>query len=361
MSAEQKTLRLEVADLEPSGARIDSYIAGALGLFTRSQIKRRVVEVRLNGRAARLSRKVHNRDVLEIQYTEAPVPTVEPEAIPLEVLYEDANVVVVNKPQGMVVHPAAGHWSGTLVNALLHHCSTLAERFPAGTPRAGIVHRLDKDTSGVIITARSPEAVEFLAAQFRARRVGKQYLAVVRGRLPQPQGVIETRIGRDPRDRKRFVCLEDPGGAIRAPGGVPRAAKTKPAGAQRAHGANPDGRSRRGKIAVTRYRELRRLDGCSVVSLQPRTGRTHQLRVHMAYLNCPILGDCTYGRQRSQHSLMLHAYRLRLCLPGESRSRTFRAPLPERFRRLFQELGSGAGRGAAGGEGGGGVAGKGSP
>jgi 23S rRNA pseudouridine1911/1915/1917 synthase len=304
LSAEQKVLRLEVADVGSSGCRVDTFIAENLGLFTRSQVRRRVSEVRLEGKPVRLSKRVHDGDSVEIRYTDAPETKVEPEAIPLDILYEDTNVVLVNKPQGMVVHPAAGNWSGTLVNALLHHCGTLAGSFPAGAARAGIVHRLDKDTSGVIITARNPEALEFLARQFRLRRVGKQYLAVVHGRLPQSQGIIENRIGRDPRNRKRFTCRGGPAG---------------------------------GKVAVTRYRELGRVDGYCLVSLRPRTGRTHQLRVHMAYLGCPIVGDSLYGRKRSPDTLMLHAYRLRIRLPGDRGYRTFRAPLPERFRRVFRQ------------------------
>jgi 23S rRNA pseudouridine1911/1915/1917 synthase len=304
LSAEHKVLRLEVAEVGSSGCRVDTFIAESLRLFTRSQVRRRISEVRLNGKAVRLSKRVHNGDSVEISYTDAPDTKVEPEAIPLDILYEDTNVLVLSKPQGMVVHPAAGNWSGTLVNALLHHSSGLAGSFPAGAARAGIVHRLDKDTSGVIITAKNPEVLEFLARQFRLRRVGKQYLAVVHGALPQTRGIVENRIGRDPRNRKRFTCLDGPGG---------------------------------GKVAVTRYRELGRVGENSLVSLRPRTGRTHQLRVHMAYLGCPIVGDGLYGRNRSADPLMLHAYRLRLRLPGERRYRTFCAPLPERFRKYFRQ------------------------
>jgi 23S rRNA pseudouridine1911/1915/1917 synthase len=302
VSAEPNVLRLQVPEVGAAGLRVDSFVAEHLGLFTRSQVRRRVTEVRVNGQPVRLSRRLRGGDALEVYYTDAPEPTVEPEPIALDVLYEDARVVVVNKPQGMVVHPAAGNWSGTLVNALLHHSRGLSERFPGGAGRAGLVHRLDKDTSGVIITARDPEALEFLAAQFRSRRVGKQYLAVVEGRLSRVEGRVECRIGRDPRNRKRFACLSNPSG---------------------------------GKAAVTRYRELRRFNGYSLVSLRPQTGRTHQLRVHLAHLGCPVAGDPIYGRRRSPYGLMLHAYRLRIRLPGEERPRTFRAPLPERFRRFL--------------------------
>jgi 23S rRNA pseudouridine1911/1915/1917 synthase len=310
LSAEPKTLRLQAAEVGPGGSRIDAYIAEVLGLFTRSQVKRRVIEVRLNGRPTRLAKRMHAGDLLEILYSDPPAPSVEAEPIPIEILFEDENVVVVNKPQGMVVHPGAGHWSGTLVNALLYHSQSMAERFPPGALRAGIVHRLDKDTSGVIITARNPQSLEYLAGQFRARHVGKQYLALVRGVPPRTEGVVENRIARDPGNRKRFACLEEK--------------------ASTARGA-------RGKLAVTRYRVLESLGDFTLVSLRPRTGRTHQLRVHMAYLGCPIVGDTLYSRKPGPCTLMLHAYRLRLVVPPGGAPCTFRAPVPERFLRFMRE------------------------
>jgi 23S rRNA pseudouridine1911/1915/1917 synthase len=314
VSAELKTRTATITEPLPAGTRVDTYIADHLGLFSRSQVRRRVAAVRVNGRPARLSRHLRVGDELEITYTEPPEPEARPEAIPLEVLHEDANVIVLNKPSGMVVHPAAGNWTGTLVNALLHHSAQLAASFGEGGMRAGIVHRLDKETSGVIVAAKNPEALEFLARQFRERRTAKQYLAVVRGAPPAAHGVVDTRLGRDPRNRKRFACL----------------------------GSQPGGQRSlaRGKRAVTRYRQLRRLNGYSFLSLQPLTGRTHQLRVHMAFLGCPILGDSLYGGGRSEAGLMLHAYRLRVILPGETAPRTFRAPLPKRFREWLREAGT---------------------
>jgi 23S rRNA pseudouridine1911/1915/1917 synthase len=332
VNAELKTRAVTIAEPLPGDTRIDTYIADHLGLFSRSQAKRRVVAVRVNGRQAKLSRHLRAGDELEITYTDPPAPAARPEAIPLEVLYEDPNVIVVNKPSGMVVHPASGNWTGTLVNALLHHSSQLAASFGDEAVRAGIVHRLDKETSGVIIAAKNPAAQEFLARQFRERRVAKQYLAVVRGSPPAARGVVDTRLGRDPRNRKRFACLGSAAAGLRS-GSVGQGSASRgqrsPQGGQR----SPQG----GKRAVTRYRQLRAVAGFTFLSLRPVTGRTHQLRVHMAFLGCPILGDALYGGGRPEAGLMLHAYRLRIVLPGEGAPRTFRAPLPERFRRWLRE------------------------
>jgi 23S rRNA pseudouridine1911/1915/1917 synthase len=306
IAPEVKTVNIRVGADTPEVVRIDSYLAGQARLFTRSQLKRRILSLRVNGKEAKLSRHLRPGDNLEITFTAAAGPAVEPEQIALDILFEDANVLVVNKPQGMVVHPASGNRSGTLVNAILGYCTGIGQRFSEGETRPGIVHRLDKDTSGVIITAKNPDAQEFLAAQFRNRLVDKRYLAVIDGRMPAAEGRIDTRIGRDPYHRQRFTVL-------------------------------PPGASG-GRRSVTVYRRLRAFNGFSLVSLQPRTGRTHQLRVHMAYLGCPIVGDKVYGWRRRggpDRTLMLHAQRLRLRLPGEQQPRTFRAPLPERFRSFL--------------------------
>jgi 23S rRNA pseudouridine1911/1915/1917 synthase len=217
----------------------------------------------------------------------------------LDILYEDSRVVVLNKPRGMVVHPGSGVRSGTLVQGLLAHAREIAVNFPKEPVRPGIVHRLDKDTSGVIITAKDPESLEYLACQFRGRAVRKVYLAIVKGMPPQLRGTIRGHILRDPRHRKRFVHAETGG-----------------------------------KPAETLYKVLSSRDGYSFVVLKPKTGRTHQLRVHMKSVGCPILGDPVYGRKDqsfSQAGLMLHAYSLSLVLPGENQERTFRAPIPPEF------------------------------
>lgn len=303
-----KHIEVEIPRSIPEDTRIDAYIAETLKLFSRSQVKRRVTGLRVNGNAAKLSKHLLPGDRLEITFSEEPGMSLEAEQIPLRILYEDSNVLVVDKVQGMVVHPAGGNWNGTLVNALLWHCKEMRGAFDTDEARPGIVHRLDKDTSGVIITAKDSQTREFLSEQFRRRRVRKRYLAVLEGGLPAAEGRVDTWIARDPHHRKRFTCLL------------------------------PDSKASAGKRSLTFYREIRRLDGFTVASLRPRTGRTHQLRVHMAHLGCPIVGDRLYGwkpRGRGNWPLMLHAQRLRITLPGERQPRTFEAPVPDRFDRFY--------------------------
>jgi 23S rRNA pseudouridine1911/1915/1917 synthase len=297
----------------PPGLRLDRYAAEYLGLLTRSQIKARKLAAKLNGKEVKVSREVKEGDVLELVWTELPPAGLAAENIPLRVIYEDERVVVVNKPQGMVVHPGAGNRQGTLANALLYRYGS-AGGLPgggdgaAGSLRPGIVHRLDKDTSGVIIAARDEEALRFLAGQFKKRRVRKTYAAIVRGHPPEDKGRIETFIARDLRDRKRFAVSED-----------------------------------RGRKALTFYRVIRRWDAYSLALLRPGTGRTHQLRVHMRWLGSPIAADPIYGGKEAVFpgaGLMLHARSLTLLLPDHEKPETFRAPVPKRFRLFMARLGS---------------------
>jgi len=328
-----ETARRRVPSDEPEDIRLDRYIAERMGLFSRSQVRNRVVEVLINGRPAKLNRKVRAGDEVEVRFTAPPDLRVDPEAIDLDIIYEDGNVTVVNKPQGMVVHPAMGNMSGTLVNALLHRYRTLQEEFPGQPARPGIVHRLDKDTSGVIVVARNTRAQEMIAAQFRDRRAKKLYVAIVSGAPKQSEGIVDTHITRDPRERKRFTWSESAG-----------------------------------KRAVTRYRVARRYAGYAVVLFRPRTGRTHQIRVHARYLGCPVLGDPVYGRRDRRFpdaTLMLHAYRLAIRIPQDEQGgrggagarggelRLFKAPLPERMRNVMRTFSNGAG--GADGEGGAGI------
>jgi 23S rRNA pseudouridine1911/1915/1917 synthase len=309
VSEETHVRRIRIPDHLDGKIRIDAYISDILGLFSRSQVKKRVLQVILGGREVKLGKAVHPGELLEIHYTDPPEISLEAEAIALDILFEDPNVLVVNKPQGMVVHPGCGNHSGTLVNALLYHCREVKELFPGEPLRPGIVHRLDKDTSGVIIAAKNPEALEYLARQFRSGRTRKTYLALVRGRPDPGAGMIDTLIRRHPRDRKRFAPSRH-----------------------------------QGRRAVTRYRVLRTFGDISLVLLRPKTGRTHQLRVHMRHIGCPILGDSLYGRGENM-SLMLHAYRLAIRLPGETSPRLFKAPLPERFKTVIRRApGRDAGR-----------------
>ncbi len=315
--------------------RADHYVAETAGILSRSQIKARGAVIRVNGKEAKPSRPLKEGDRLEVLWAEEEPVSMEAEELPLSILYEDERVLVVDKAQGMVTHPGAGNRRGTLANAVLF----IARRSSAensggaegsgaarGEPaRAGIVHRLDKDTSGVIIAAKDLDAQVFLAEQFKDRLVRKEYLAVLRG-VPRPEaGRIADRLGRDRRDRKRFASVAEGGNA-----------------------------------AVTYYRVLASWrsagggsagsEGYSFVALRPKTGRTHQLRVHMAGLGTPILGDPIYGRGRKdgrfpEASLMLHAYRLRIRLPGNEAPSTFRAPLPRRFKETLLALNRAFGRG----------------
>jgi len=286
--------------------RLDRYVAETLKLLSRSQIKSRVVEAAVNGKAVKLSRTVKTGDHLELSWLAGSPLYLTPESIPLDLLYEDDHCAVVNKAQGMVVHPGAGNHSGTLANALLWRRLSRGEGIAsAENLRAGIVHRLDKDTSGVIIAAYDDDALSLLSAQFKERSVRKLYLAIVRGTPREAASSICTRIARDTRDRKRFTAqpLDGPG-----------------------------------KIALTRYRVLKTWGNCSLILLKPKTGRTHQLRVHLDHLGNPIVGDPLYGPQDNHFpntTLMLHAYSLTIVLPHRQESSCFKAPFPERFKEII--------------------------
>ena len=327
--------------------RVDLYLAERVGVLGRSQQKARGATIRVNGKEAKPSRPLKPGDRVELSWVEEPPEGIVPERIDLKVLYEDSRSIVIDKAQGMVTHPGHGNRRGTLANALqgrLEEGGAMASQAAAsqaagaGAPRpeaagteaagpeggsagaadfraadfraadfrAGVVHRLDKDTSGVIIAAKDAEAQAFLASQFKERQARKEYLAVVQGRLQPSSGRVENRLGRDPRDRKRFAAVAEGG-----------------------------------KAALTEYKVLARYGQYSLVSLRPRTGRTHQLRVHLAGLGTPILGDPIYGRRDTLFpaaTLMLHAYRLKIRLPGAAEASVFRAPLPARFTALLAEL-----------------------
>ncbi len=285
--------------------RLDKYLADYAELMTRSRLKELLSSLTVNGRPAKLSYPVKSGDRVVVEYDEPPPPAYSPEYIPLDILYEDKDVIIINKPRGMVVHPAAGNHQGTLVQGLMYHIRELSENFNGERVRPGIVHRLDKDTSGILIAAKNPETLEYLAAQFRKKQVQKTYLAIVKGRVLPPEGIIEKRIIRNPKNRKEFTWSET-----------------------------------EGKIARTRYRVLRQYDGAAFVLLQPETGRTHQLRVHMLSQGNPILGDPVYSRKSytAARNLMLHAYILEIRLPGTPGKSAFRAPIPEDFKRALIDV-----------------------
>ncbi len=292
-------------EVAAGGWRLDRYVAEFLKLLSRSQVKTRALSARVNGKAVKISRPLFPGDRLELTWQDPEPSDLLPQDLPLDIIYEDQRVVVVHKAQGMVVHPGAGNAAGTLANALLYR--RLKRGGSGDGLRPGIVHRLDKDTSGVIIAAYDEEALAWLAGQFKERSTRKTYLAIVRGTPAAPEGRIETLIVRDKRDRKRF--------AVSASGG---------------------------KTALTLYRVLRTWDGYALLLLRLKTGRTHQLRVHLRHLGCPILGDPVYGTKDPRFpdaTLMLHALRLAIRLPGHAGQTSFTAPLPPRFRALLASLG----------------------
>lgn len=290
--------RVRFVVVQPGG-RLDKALLDPIPEVSRSRLQGfiRQGRVTVDGRVvAKPGFKLEGGEVVEIVIP-PPRPTdLRPEAIPLEVVFENADVLVVNKPAGMVVHPSAGHESGTLVHAALAHAKDL--RGIGGEIRPGVVHRLDKDTSGLVVLAKNEPALHLLQRQFKARRVEKSYLALVDGAPPTPVGRIEVAIGRDLRDRKRMSAL-------------------------------PEGR---GRQATTTYRRLEAFAEHTLLEVHPLTGRTHQIRVHLAYLGCPVVGDRVYGRRKPTIALerhFLHAFRLTLRLPGEDEPRLLEARLPE--------------------------------
>jgi len=299
------------------GIRLDRYIAEYLKLLSRSQIKARNLEAHLNGKAVKISRVLKGGEYLELSWAEAESPILIPQHFPLDIIYEDKRVIVVNKAQGMVVHPGAGNRQGTLANALLYRRLDKNNALPPNAQptgdyefdgqstglRPGIVHRLDKDTSGVIIAAWDEEAHAFLSEQFRERKVRKSYAALVYGRPKETTGCINTRITRSRRNRKIFTTSE-----------------------------------KEGRVSVTYYKLIRSYGDFSLLLLRPKTGRTHQIRVHLKYLGNPVIGDPLYGREDSMFkkaTLMLHAKKLSIVLPGHEELSTFRTLLPRRFRDLI--------------------------
>jgi 23S rRNA pseudouridine1911/1915/1917 synthase len=303
-------LRQTVAHNIPAGLRLDRYVAENLKLLSRSQIKARELTAAINGKDVKISRIVKSGDLIELSWNEAEPVNIIPENIPLAILYEDQRVVVLDKPQGMVVHPGAGNRRGTLVNALYFRKLALSATGvkPDATEglRPGIVHRLDKETSGVIIAAYDDAALAFLAGQFKSRQVKKTYLAIVKGVPEEKKGLIKTNIARDPRNRQRFAVAGQ------------------------------------GKASLTQYSLIKPWRGYSLLALRPQTGRTHQIRVHLRYLGHPIIGDPLYGHADPlfpNATLMLHSRSLAITRFGETEKRVFKAPLPERFSEMIRMLG----------------------
>lgn len=289
------------------GKRLDAWLADSEPELSRARWQALIKsgEVTVNGKATKPNLKLKEDDWVEWKIPE-PVPTETlPEDIPLDVIFEDRHIIVVNKPAGLVVHPAAGNESGTLVNALLHHCKDL--NGIGGEERPGIVHRLDKDTSGVMVAAKTEKAMAGLARQFKERETEKEYLAVVCGEIQPPTSRIETTIGRHPIHRKKM------------------AANVK-----------------RGREAVSNYKVLENFVRASLVRVRIETGRTHQIRVHMAHKRHPIVGDDLYGRAGTEgiraDRQMLHAAKLSITHPDTGKRMAFAAPIPPDMGDLLNRL-----------------------
>ena len=290
-------------DAEQAGQRLDHFLVAHVGSHSRSQIQRLIKDgvVRVGDHESKPNYLVRAGDRIAVEIPEPGPTTPLPEALPLEILYEDADIVVVNKPAGMVVHPAPGHADGTLVNALLHHVDDLSGI--GGEIRPGIVHRLDRGTSGVMVVAKHDAAHRELSRQFQDREVDKEYAALVWGDVQQGRR-IDADIGRDPNDRKKMSA-----------------------------------RARRARSAVTRITKSQDLRGVSFLHVAIATGRTHQIRVHLKSIGHPIVGDAVYTIKQFRHKTeslgrpFLHAARLSFTdLDGTERS--FEAPLPEKLRRF---------------------------
>ncbi len=294
------------ASEESKNQRLDAFLASSLDGLTRSQATRLIEsgEVAVNGRAVSKSYKLAGDEDIAVTLPEPEPVEAVPQDIPLDVVYEDADVIVVNKPSGMVVHPAPGHPDGTLVNALLYHCAGTLSGV-GGALRPGIVHRIDRDTSGLIIAAKNDAAHQYLSAQLADHTLARTYECIVVGKLREDRGTVDAPIARHPTDRKRMAVVAG------------------------------------GREAVTHWEVIARYPGYTHVRCRLETGRTHQIRVHMAYIGHPILGDTVYGAKKEVPGLTgqcLHAVGLRFLHPRTHEVVELFCPLPEEFTRMLQKI-----------------------
>ncbi len=303
------TYRIEIFDYAgQTPERLDRYLVACLPEFSRARLQALIADglVLVDDSPAKKSGQTLEAGMrVEVRIPPPQPSGLAAEEITLDVVFENDDLLIINKPAGMVVHPAAGHERGTLVNAVLGHDPEIEGI--GGEERPGIVHRLDKDTSGLIVVAKNDIAMRWLQEQFRQRAVKKTYLALVDGAPPTPTGRVEAPIGRDPRDRKKMAV-------------------TNPA---------------KGREAVSEYRALETFRAHTLLEFHPLTGRTHQIRLHCAFLGCPIVGDLQYGHRKLSLSLnrhFLHASQLEITLPGEQSPRVFEAALPEELSLALQAL-----------------------
>ena len=314
-SPDHETLTFHIGKTD-AGMRLDAYLAAHVEGWSRARLQRLIEdeEVLVNGKTAKSSHKLCANDEIEVELTPAPAASFVAEEIPIDVIYEDDDLIVVNKPAGLVVHPAAGVNSGTLANALAFHFQQLSSQ--AGAIRPGIVHRLDKDTSGLMVVAKNEETHEKLADQFRAREVFKSYVALVHGVVDQDSGRIDQPIARDPRNRTRMALV------------------------------------RGGRSALSLYRVRKRYNRFTLIEVELKTGRTHQIRVHLAWLKHPVVGDEVYGGGRDKTVVdvklraairklgrhFLHAERLGFRHPSTKAMVNFSAPIPAPLASLLRQM-----------------------
>ena len=294
------------ASEESKNKRLDAFLASSLDGLTRSQAARLIEsgEVAVNGKTAGKSYRLAGGEDVAVTLPEPEPVEAVPQDIPLDVVYEDADVIVVNKPSGMVVHPAPGHPDGTLVNALLYHCAGTLSGI-GGALRPGIVHRIDRDTSGLIIAAKNDAAHQYLSAQLADHTLARTYECIVVGALREDRGTVDAPIARHPTDRKRMAVVAG------------------------------------GREAVTHWEVIARYPGYTHVRCRLETGRTHQIRVHMAYIGHPILGDTVYGAKKEVPGLTgqcLHAVGLRFLHPRTHEVVELSCPLPDEFTRMLQKI-----------------------
>ncbi|MCL4560594.1 MAG: RluA family pseudouridine synthase [Chloroflexi bacterium] len=291
------------------GERLDKFLAACLPEYSRSRLQGLIRDgfVIVGFAAAeKAGQELKPGQVVEIRIPPPEPSALEPEDIPLEIIYEDRDLIAINKPAGMVVHPAAGHSRGTLVQGALAHAPEMEGI--GGELRPGIVHRLDKDTSGVILVAKNDSTHRWLQDQFRLRKAKKTYLALVDGRPPTPTGRIEAAVGRDLMNRKKMAVVPE----------------------------------QKGRPAVSEYRTLEQYPAHTLLEVHPLTGRTHQIRLHMAWIGCPIVGDTVYGRKHPSLAIrrhFLHAARLEILLPRRTDPAIFEAPLPADLQAVLVNLG----------------------
>ena len=299
-------IRLE-ADEAYMDERLDKFLSAVLPDQSRSYLQKIIKDgsVLVNGKAQKASYRMEDQDEVLVDLPELKEPEIEAENIPLDILYEDDDLLMVNKPKGMVVHPSAGHLTGTLVNAVMYHCKDRLSGIN-GVMRPGIVHRIDMDTTGVLVVCKNDKAHNYVAAQLKEHSITRKYRAIVHGVIKEEEGTVDASIGRHPVERKKMAA------------GV-----------------------KNGKRAVTHYRVLQRFRNHTYIECQLETGRTHQIRVHMASIGHPLLGDTVYGPAKNPLHLQgqtLHAQVLGLIHPSTGEYLEVEAPLPEYFEKLLKSL-----------------------